>query len=285
MERGIVSDAISIKVENGGMALEEFITSQEIRYLSLYWDKLVIPQNCAMWIGVVDEDELIRNGILARPEVRFSGTLGPEELGKLMRLSPFLTAEKLIHSDLKTNWTLHQLGSQLRLPAEFMDIKKILRLELVNLLPVPSGDTPIAEILEFKHQRADELNALHDHIDDIYLEALKAPDQILGANKAIQTFKQDVENLNNVAKEKWWNLSQYDHSIDFSFDAKDVAAWIAKGSKLDAFTGIFSIPFGAIAGGVASCFNVQIFRKATFNKTGNNTKLAFLSDAHKNEIV
>ena len=287
MDRGIVTNSRVVDVIKDGFQAGRILSDQEVRYFSLYWDKIAIPQNNYVGLGLGNEMlvELEELGIVTQPKIQLTGELDSGQLGKILQNMPCIATQALSINDFSTNWTLHQLGSQLHFPNQFMDLKRVLRLKLVNLLPVPNGDIPITEILEFKHQRADELNALHSRIDDIYIEALANPDQILGGNRAIHAFTQDVKNLNEVSEEKWFDLSRYNFSVDFNFDAENVQIGVVRGGAFDALTGGFTFPFGAIVGGAQACFNIQASRKFTFNNTVNSTKLAFLSDADTEGII
>ncbi|MEN8636347.1 DUF6236 family protein [Pseudoalteromonas distincta] len=71
---------------------------------------------------------------------------------------------------------MHQTGNQIFLPKKTSQYNNTIRVDLSGVLPVPSKDTNINEILEFKEKRGAELEALHSTLDELYKEILTSPD-------------------------------------------------------------------------------------------------------------
>jgi len=285
MNRGVVANPAIININGNGFTMERSLSPQEIRYYALYWDKIIIPDSNLVSVGVPEEALLIETGVIERPRVGFQGSFGGADLGHSFAVAQSLVAKKLIEEDKKTDWVLHQIGNQLIIPKEYTDSKHSLRFELINLLPVPDGNTPIVDLLEFKERRKTELNALHQTIEQAYIEALKCPDRELGSSIAIRELQTCINNLDIVTNEKWERTSKFDFSTEFNLDGGKIINGIASGAAFDFFTNAFTLPVGAIAGGLASIIKLKANYSSSFKPAGSQSKLAFLSHANKEKII
>ena len=285
MSRGVIAAPAIINIQGEGFTMERALSPQEIRYYALYWDRVVIPGNNLVYIGLPDEELLIESGVIERPRVGFQGAFGGAEVGHAFATAQSRVAEKLIEEDKSIDWVLHQIGNRLNIPNAYIEQKHSLRFELVNLLPVPSGNIPIPDILEFKERRAAELGELHQAIELAYLEALRSPDQDLGHAIAIRELKKSIENLDAVANERWERTSKFDFAAEFNLDGGRFAQAVASGAAFDFFTTAFTMPVGAVAGGIASLFRLKASYGTSFKPAANNTTLAFLSHASEERII
>lgn len=284
MTRGVIATPAIIKIHGDGFTRERSLSPQEIRYYALYWDKVVIPTSNLVHVGVPEEDVLISSGVIERPRVGFQGSFGGADLGHSFAVAQSVVAKKLMEEEKSTDWVLHQIGNKLNIPKEYVEPKNSLRFELVNLLPVPDGTTPIPDILEFKERRKTELNALHECIELAFVEALRCPDAAFGSSRAIRELKNSIDNLDSVSKEKWERTSKFDFATEFNLDGGKIVNGIASGAAFDFFTNVFTLPVGAIIGGIASAFKFKASYSSSFKPASNNSKLAFLSHAH-NELI
>ncbi|HFR4105621.1 hypothetical protein [Enterobacter asburiae] len=68
MERGVVFTSCELLSIEGGRGFQtgRAISPEELNYLTLYWDKLVSPTNNFIHLGLINEDELIKCGVLTR---------------------------------------------------------------------------------------------------------------------------------------------------------------------------------------------------------------------------
>ncbi|MDX7923392.1 DUF6236 family protein [Aeromonas media] len=285
MTRGVIATPAIINIYGDGFTMERGLSPQEIRYYALYWDKVVIPGSNLVHIGLPEEDILINSGVIERPRVAFQGSFGGADLGHSFAVAQSVVAKKLMEEEKTTDWVLHQIGNKLLIPKEYIEPRNSLRFELVNLLPVPDGTTPIADVLEFKERRRTELNALHECIELAYIEALRCPDSALGTSRAIRDLKESIDNLDYVSKEKWSKTSKFDFAAEFNLDGGKIANGIASGAAFDFFTNAFTLPIGAIIGGIASAFKFKASYSSSFKPASNNSSLAFLSLAHNERIL
>ena len=285
MYRGVIAAPAIINIHGDGFTMERGLSPQELRYYALYWDKVIIPGTNLVYVALPEEDILIESGVIERPRVGFQGSFNGKDVGQSFAVAQSLVAKKLMEEDRSIDWVIHQIGNKLNLPIEFTESRNSLRFDLINLLPVPSGSTPIADILEFKLRRVDELNSLHDSIETAYIEALNCPDASIGASKAIRDLKNSIENLEAVSTEKWGRTSKFDFSVKLNLDGGRISKGVASGAVFDFFTNFFTLPVGSIVGGIASVFRFKASYSSSFKPAANNSKLAFLSHANEERII
>lgn len=285
MQRGVIASPAIISIHGDGFTVERSISAEELRYYAMYWDKVVIPGSNLVYVGIPEEDVLIETGVIERPRVGFSGNWGGADIGHSFALAQAAVAKKLIEEDKATDWVIHQIGTTLSLPSEFLEKRNTLRLDLINLLPVPSGDVPIVDVLEFKQRRADELNSLHLKLEHAYLEALKSPDQDLAGKLAIRELQEAIRDLQTVTSEKWQRTSKFDFSMELNLDGSRIAHGVAAGAAFDFFSTGLTIPVGSIIGGVASVFKLKANHSSTFIPAAKLDKLAYLSHAQTERLL
>lgn len=251
----------------------------------MYWDKVVIPTTNLIHLAVPQEEELLTTGVVTRPRVPFSGTFNGELMARAQLSAQTAVAKDLIKNDRTVDWALHQIGTEIIVPDNESIEKQLIHVDLVNSLPVPNGDVPFPDILEFKERRKDELTQLHNAIDDLYLEILSSPDPNLKSKKAISQFKESIETLDKVTKEKWKRTGKFDISAELNLNGKDVVTGIAAGSVFDFFTSLHTIPIGAIFGAIFTTVNVKASYTKTFEPSKEKQVLGYLASAHKENIL
>ncbi len=83
MSRGVIAAPAIINIQGDGFTMERALSPQEIRYYALYWDRVVIPGNNLVYIGLPDEELLIESGVIERPRVGFKVLFGEPRLAML----------------------------------------------------------------------------------------------------------------------------------------------------------------------------------------------------------
>ena len=265
--------------------LERSLSPEELRYYLLYWDKVVIPGSNLVYIGIPEEEVLIQTGVISRPRVQFSGSYSGAEVARTFAVAQATVARKLIAEEKATEWVMHQFGPYLTLPTEFAKELRTLKFDLVNLLPVPTADVPIPDILEFKERRRDELSNLHKCLDDGYLEALRCPDPSLGDKLALANLKAAIAAIDAVADERWRHTRKYDFSAELNLDGARVVQGMAAGAVFDFFLTGMAIPVATVAGAVTSVVKISAKASSTFEPAQGNLKLSYLSRARDERIV
>jgi len=195
-----------------------------------------------------------------------------------------IVAEKLVR-DKTVDWVLHQIGDSLALPADFASQQDTIRVALANALPVPDGEVPIHEILGFKQRRKDELIELHNSIDELYFEVLNSPDEGLATKKVLSRFQSAIQNLDKASHEKFKKTRKYDLSADLNINGKDIISGASAGALVDFFSNGFTIPIATMLGALVALIKISAKASFTFEPAKENTKLAYISNASKENII
>jgi hypothetical protein len=264
MDRGVIAAPGIIRPLEQGFVMERSISKEELRYYILYWDKVVIPGNNLVYIGVPEEEELIASHAILRPRVQFQGTYQGVQVTDAILGCQALVAEKLVQ-DKSVDWVLHQVGDSLALPPSFISQRDTIRVALTNVLPVPDADIPVQEILRFKQNRKDELTELHDSIDELYFEVLNSPDK--------------------TSHERFRKTRKYDLSVELNLNGKDIITGASAGALIGFFGGGFAIPIGAVLGALVPMIKINAKASYTFEPAKENTKLSYISRASRVDII
>jgi hypothetical protein len=284
MDRGVIAAPGIIRPLEQGFVMERSISKEELRYYILYWDKVVIPGNNLVYIGVPEEEELIASHAILRPRVQFQGTYQGVQVTDAILGCQALVAEKLVQ-DKSVDWVLHQVGDSLALPPSFISQRDTIRVALTNVLPVPDADIPVQEILRFKQNRKDELTELHDSIDELYFEVLNSPDEGLASKKAVPRFQSAIQNIDKTSHERFRKTRKYDLSVELNLNGKDIITGASAGALIGFFGGGFAIPIGAVLGALVPMIKINAKASYTFEPAKENTKLSYISRASRVDII
>ncbi|ACH64482.1 hypothetical protein VFMJ11_A0742 [Aliivibrio fischeri MJ11] len=285
MERGVIASPALIDITFDGFMMKRSISPEEIRYYALYWDKIIIPGSNLVYVGIPEEELLIETGVVERPRVSFSGSWGGSDLGHSFALAQSEVAEALLKSNDSCDWVLHQMGNSLALPSKFKTQQRNLRFDLINALPVPSGATPIEDILDFKYRRKDQLGVLHNSLDELYLQVLNSPDPSFSSLRAVDDLKKAISELNQVSNERWKITNKYDFSAQLNLDGGKLVQGVAAGAAFDYFSNPTDLPLGSVIGGLTSMIKLQAKVSSTFEPAKNQSSLGYLSSAHTEKVI
>lgn len=280
MKRGVIAAPGIIHRLPRGFTMERSLSPEELRFYVLYWDQVVIPGNNLVYIGVPEETELVKAGAISRPRVQFTGRYEGDQVTSAVLGCQALVATQLM-KDVNTDWVVHQFGGDILSTPGMTTGVSSLRLALASVLPVPPGAVQIADVLEFKHRKQADLRALHDCIDELYLDILRTPDRDLGARKAIADLRGQVEAIGSgkIDVSAW---RKFDLGVEFALRPKEMVFGVAAGLGLAATAG-WSAPLTAAAGALASLVEVKLSKTSTFGDGKN--RLAYLSAAKRSGIV
>jgi len=245
----------------------------------------VIPDNNLISTGIPEEEELVDTGAISRPRVEFQGEFQGEQVTQAVLNAQSIVAGELIGDDDTSDWVVHQIGDDLVLPSEYEHEFRTLRTKLANVLPVPTGDVGIEDILRFKEERADELSALHHYLEEVYLDAIENPDSELAERSAIRDLEEAIGNIHEVNNEAWDTHTSYDLSVTFNLDVSQIAQGGFMGALFEAYAGGQTAPLGAVAGGLASTLSIEAQLASSFEPSEGETKLSYLASAHEEDIV
>ncbi len=284
MDRGIIAAPGIIIPLDQGFRMERSISAEEIRYYVMYWDKIVIPGNNLIYITIPEEEQLLAEGAISRPRVVYQGSFSGDQITAAMLYCQSLVAEKLL-PERSTDWVVHQIGNEAAFPSGLSGERNVIRVALAGALPVPEAETPIADILEYKERRRDELHDLHDALDEMYLSILSTPDHDLATKKTVARLKESISNLESASSERFQKSRKYDLEVQLNLSGKDIAAGASAGALIDFFSNGFTIPLATIAGAALSALKIGIKAVQTFNPAADKQKLAYLCRAAQEHLI
>lgn len=170
--RGLIIN-LPIKIETDSIFFESTeLDIQELRTSLLYWDRLSMPTTNLINIGSTpDEQFLIECGILEKPKFIFQG-------GSLRDIINNLASIALIHYEKKNlgAWSLGGGKNSILTKFGYSVPEAGTSLKLLQAMPTPSSEVPLAEILQFKSKRRDELIAFRSHLDVLVAEIESSSD-------------------------------------------------------------------------------------------------------------
>lgn len=236
--RGLIISPPMTLEKNRLRSTDTGIDQQDLRSTLMYWDRLSWPQNnFATFPSTPDLEYLESAGILERPLITIQGSINPIQI--------FSKAQELALIDYEKRargvWSIGQgvnsiqnIGLDNTRPSGTV-------IELLNAVPVPGPDVPLAEILEFKARRRDELLNFREHFEGLASRITEAADQEEDLRRVVQEVDQACSNLVKTTRE--WQfpvkLTNTQASINFDITKAITAAGAAyKGLALTPF--IFS---------------------------------------------
>lgn len=287
MDRGIIAASNAIYKVPQGFVIGKAPSLDQLRYYSLYWDKVVIPRFDFIpdELQVPQEEGFISAGILERPEIETLAFGAPQReawVNIMLRSQSQITKDFMQEKD--TDWVMQQEGFTLLLPEEYSIECNTLRVDLANCLPVPTGEVNAYDILEFKEYRRDEFLALHEHLDALYEQALLSPDKSLSSKKAISDFTKSIADLDKITHERFKRSRKFDLSTELRISGGQLFAGAAAGSLIGSAIGFVELPIATITGAVLSTIRLSAKVTTTFEPAKNNLKLAYLTNARKENL-
>ena len=181
--RGIVVSS-PVNVDGGAVLIQGGgLDAQELRHWLLFWDELAWPANNLIYVaGGPDETFLEEAGVLSRPRMLMSGTFSGSDIVS----KPHLAAFKNLDDKEPGKWCLATGERSFNWAQMPLTETNTAVLELYRAIPVPNKDVPIAEVMEFKQRRRNEINRLRAEID-IYVDTVRSaadPQTVLSAKAA-----------------------------------------------------------------------------------------------------
>jgi hypothetical protein len=214
----IVVDGQSLHIKHSN------IDPSELRFSLLYWDKLVWPSSRIIHLESNDDENFLEEvGVLSRPEYSFNGYV-----------SHSIAASQIqaFHDHEKTepgSWAMAIGESSLLIKDANFEQGKGALIELHRAIPVPSGEVPLNEILEFKVRRKDELLAMRHHLDQLFLEVQSSSNVREALEKKIGEVDSACADLLKVGKEWQFPVHVSNLKASFSISARTVGPWVAGG--------------------------------------------------------
>ncbi|MGC2047537.1 MAG: DUF6236 family protein, partial [Gallionella sp.] len=176
----------------------------------LFWDRLVWPSSRAIhFASGPDETFLESAGILTRPEYTFYGDAAQGiAKGQIQAYQDLERTEPGV-------WALAQGENSFLFNEGLVEEGKGALVELHRAIPIPRHDVPLAEILEFRERRRDELFLLRHQLESFVSEIEGSADKTFALHKSIAELDHACSNLLAVGKE--WQFPVYLSNIKASF--------------------------------------------------------------------
>lgn len=209
--RGLVVSP-PIEIEGSRLYMKSSnLDPQELRFALLFWDRLVWPSSRAIHIGSgPDETFLESTGVLNRPDYTFYGD-GAQGIarGQIQAYQDLDRSEPGV-------WALAQGENSFLLKEGITEVGNGALIELHRAIPVPKYDVPLAEILEFKYRRHDELVLLRYQLEAFVSKMEVEEDKALALQQHISAVDKACSNLLAVGKE--WQFPVYLSNLKASFN-------------------------------------------------------------------
>ncbi|WP_102363535.1 DUF6236 family protein [Vibrio cyclitrophicus] len=289
MERGVITPSTEVLIDGERFTMKDGIPAERIRYLALYWDKVVLTDTNLMSTSLSDDAILLEDaGVLRKQKYRINPSVmqGNQSFPDMHLEALCKVTEELTLKN-PGQWTLEQIGDQLILPPESTGELITADFKLHNCLPVPLPDYPIDKLIKFKYERKAELQAFRSCLDELYLEISKSQDIPRATIAQISRLKAAISDLDKVAKESWKQRFLVDRkvSIDLNLGSlKDGA--ITAGAIGASFN---SPAIGLIAGAGATVLSSFKFELSSSlqpsSPVGKQLDLSYLSYVKKDKIV
>lgn len=190
------------------------LDKQELRFALLFWDELVWPTSNMIRIeGGEDEQFLEHEGLLKRPQFTVWGHISKGlESVQFQAFEQLEAAEPGAWAMAQGERSFHLLGGSRLSDGNGVTV------QLHRAIPIPSADVPLAEILEFKRRRNDELIQLRYHLEavkDGVSNAAHSQEALLSGIAAIDKSCSDLLKCGS----EWqfpMQLSDLDYSLGFN---------------------------------------------------------------------
>jgi hypothetical protein len=254
-ERGLIVAPPVREVPDGAVQIGGVLDPQEIRFALLLWDHLRYPQSNLVHVGPgPDEQYLASAGVLDYAKINFHGLANERAILATQKLG-FLAQD----SKEPGRWSLGKGDGSLSFSDDELKVGQGILLTLHKVIPIPNEDVPLAELLEFKSKRRDELLALRHHLERLYQQIIDSPDvhQSLATElSALDAALKDQ--LKASCEEKFkWRLSDLNAKVGYKVDWKTWAA--GAGAYATASTGLplAGAVLAGLAGAAAVTFNVS----------------------------
>lgn len=250
--RGLV---VSPPIEIEGtrlLAKSSNLDPQELRFALLFWDRLVWPSSRAIhFASGPDELFLESTKILTRPDYTINGDVA-EGIAK-GQVQAFLDLERAEPGA----WAIAQGENSFFWKNGFADEASGALVELHRAIPIPRHDVPLAEVLEFRARRRDELLLLRHHLESFVTEIEAAVDKPAALKNRADEIDQACANLLQVGKE--WQFPVYLSNIKTSFSLSPMKFLpaVAGGWALGESYGLHAASAVAGFAGVASTIEIK----------------------------
>ncbi|CAK2814969.1 conserved hypothetical protein [Vibrio crassostreae] len=226
MERGVVLSPQFTRLPTGDVLFKSAVDDFELRKYLTYWDKIDVPKSSFIEFDCNQFRLLEASGHLSRTtygEKRYPigakisnshqiylGGVFSAEIDDCTNLTiNKVCGEQILkaHEDVYMLRSGKEPGqwSKAQVSTDFISFdaedREAIEIEFYNMLPVPSAETPLEDILEFKVKRHDELVAFRGYLDDMYQQIIGAADIPRARNTQLNRLEQAIRDVDKTMKE------------------------------------------------------------------------------------
>jgi hypothetical protein len=211
--RGLVVSP-SIEISGGAIHIKSAdLDPQEVRSNLLFWDKLDFPDQNMIHFGLSKDSEfLLKSGILQRTHVTLTGTWD----GAAALRSAHLAAFAFLDKSEPGLWSLATGAHSMSFHDGDLDVGRGALVRLYNAIPIPDKSVPLADILEFRSKRKDEMTAFRIHLEAVYQRVINAGDGPLAWNTEIDALQRSISDHIKVSYESKLRLCLADISAELN---------------------------------------------------------------------
>ena len=234
---------------NGGV-----VDPYELRFGALLWDELVLPEsNAFAFGGSPDEDFLEGAGVLRKMPFNVSGDVATGLAKGQMAVFRHLDAAS------PGSWAIAQGERSFLWRDAQTQNDSGSTLELYRAIPIPRFDVPLAEVLEFKARRRDELLLLRQHLDKFASDIDAASDKEAMLATKVAEIDAACANLMTVGREWQFPIHVSNLKTSFSLDISKLLYPVATafGAQQSFGLGLTAAISAAIPVAVASTLSIK----------------------------
>lgn len=226
MERGVVLSPKFTRLPTGDVQFKSAVDDFELRKYLTYWDKIDVPKSsfiefdCHQFRLLEAEGHLSRTvygnkeypigARLSNSHQIYLGGVFSAEINDCTNLTiNKVCGDQILkaHEDVYSLHSAQEPGqwSKAQVSTDLITFnaedKEAIEIELYNMLPVPSADTPLEDIIKFKKTRHDELVAFRSYLDEMYQQIIGAADVPRARNTQLNRLEQAIRDVDQTMKE------------------------------------------------------------------------------------
>jgi hypothetical protein len=273
LRKGIViSSPITIS-QDGSLSLMGGMDPLELRRGVLFWDRIKKPQNNIFYYEPSEDEKFLAScGIFEELELRVNSVSGL--IGFIyahLHMSAFYELEKREPG----LWAMSEGENSFNLKGGgvFSDARGAL-VELHRAIPLPTQDVPLAELLNFKEKRRDEIVLLTMELDGLFSRVIKAEDSQFELGRAVREIDQRCRDIVAVGKEAniSFSLSDFNYGISLEFNSANLLSGGALGAIMGSSFGLPMV--GAAIGAGVSTIKFSVGLGGRLERSKKSAELA-----------
>lgn len=226
--RGLVI-SVPMEISSGTIKTGSSLDNEDLRFSLMYWDRLAWPKSTAILVESKDDERFLEHaGILYRPSIQLKA--------KATDFASYIIAEQAqIHSEYEKSepgvWAISNGKNSLKdMDSKASNTDKLLT--LLHAVPIPKATVPLAEILEFKQKRRDELILFRSHLESLIKEIEESEQPDLALQEKLKEVDFACSNLIKVTREWQYPVSLADFKVSKDFNIVNAVGAISGGEWL-----------------------------------------------------